>query len=552
MFAFAISTEAQMVDTLIFSKSEKRRAKEERVITDSTHTTNQLIEERFNNLLFEGYLEATIDTHRTGNTLFCTIRAGKYYRIERMVLLGDSNSTMDSRVVNKPLNSGILRQEASRLIKDYENNGYPFVRVTIDSLTTRSVKPGISRASIYCQLTPGPWVVMDSLHIRSAQPLPYHYIQSYLDFNPGSPYNEEKIARTERRLKELPFLTLRQSPEIRFTPGKASLFVFAEKRKANYFNGIAGIRPDEATGKTHITGDAEIKLINAFNHGEELWLNWRKLQVQTQDLALKMMLPYLFQLPLGVDGQLKIYKRDTTFSSIKLGTGINFMLSGNNRIRLFIEKNKSDQLSTYATATTLAGINSTLYGGSIQYEQLDYRWNPRKGLSCGAELATGSRALSAIPAESGIERKLPITRAEARLEYYIPIFKRHCLLTAFKGAALFAESLYDNEIFRIGGLRTMRGINEESIYAAAWSVATVEYRILLEENSAVYVFGDQCWYEKRGVSAFDTDHPLSFGAGFNFETKAGIFTFNYALGKQYDNPILVRNGKVSFGFRNVF
>jgi outer membrane protein assembly factor BamA len=552
MFAFAISTEAQIGDTLIFSKSEKRKSKEERVITDSTHTTNRLIEERFNNLLFEGYLEATIDTLRAGNTLFCSVRAGKYYRIERMVLLVDSNTTMDSRVVNKPLNSGILRQEGLRLIKDYENNGYPFVRVTIDSLTTRSVKPGVSRASIYGHLTPGPWVVMDSLHIRSAQPLPYHYIQSYLDFNPGAPYNEEKITRTEKRLKELPFLTLRQSPEIRFTPGKASLFVFAEKRKANYFNGIAGIRPDESTGKTHITGDAEIKLINAFNHGEELWLNWRKLQVQTQDLALKMMLPYLFQLPLGVDGQLKIYKRDTTFSSIKLGTGLNFMLSGNNRIRLFIEKNKSDQLSTYATASTLAGINSTLYGGSIQYEQLDYRWNPRKGLSCGAELAMGSRALSAKPAEASIERKLPITRAEGHLEYYIPLFKRHCLLTAVKGAALFAETLYDNEMFRIGGLRTMRGINEESIYAVAWSVATVEYRILLEENSAVYVFGDQCWYEKRGVSGFDTDHPLSFGAGFNFETKAGIFTFNYALGKQYDNPILVRNGKVSFGFRNVF
>jgi hypothetical protein len=98
----------------------------------------------------------------------------------------------------------------------------------------------------------------------------------------------------------------------------------------------------------------------------------------------------------------------------------------------------------------------------------------------------------------------------------------------------------------------MRGINEESIYATAWSVASIEYRVLLEENSAVYLFGDQCWYEKKGASGFDTDHPFSFGAGFNFETKAGIFTFNYALGKQFDNPILVRNGKISFGFRNVF
>jgi hypothetical protein len=80
----------------------------------------------------------------------------------------------------------------------------------------------------------------------------------------------------------------------------------------------------------------------------------------------------------------------------------------------------------------------------------------------------------------------------------------------------------------------------------------LEYRVLLEENSAVYVFADQAWYEKKGESGFVTDHPLNFGAGFNFQTRAGVFTFNYALGKQFENPILVRNGKVSFGFRNLF
>jgi hemolysin activation/secretion protein len=107
-------------------------------------------------------------------------------------------------------------------------------------------------------------------------------------------------------------------------------------------------------------------------------------------------------------------------------------------------------------------------------------------------------------------------------------------------------------VYRIGGLRTIRGINEESIFASAWSVATVEYRWLLEENSAVFVFIDQAWYEYKNRGNYSRDTPLNVGAGFNFETKAGIFTFNYALGKQFDNPVLVRNGKISFGFRSLF
>jgi hypothetical protein len=93
-------------------------------------------------------------------------------------------------------------------------------------------------------------------------------------------------------------------------------------------------------------------------------------------------------------------------------------------------------------------------------------------------------------------------------------------------------------------LRTLRGIDEETIFAQRWSVATVEYRFLPEENTAFYIFYDQAFYEN--------DQPFGFGTGINFQTKSGIFTFNYALGQQFENPILIRNGKISFGFRNIF
>jgi hemolysin activation/secretion protein len=137
-------------------------------------------------------------------------------------------------------------------------------------------------------------------------------------------------------------------------------------------------------------------------------------------------------------------------------------------------------------------------------------------------------------------------------EYFIPVFTRQTILIGMKGAMIASDSLYDNEVFRIGGLRTIRGINEESIFATAWSLVTLEYRWLLEENSAVFVFLDQAWYEYKSIQGYLRDVPISVGAGVNFETKAGIFTFNYALGKQFENPVLIRNGKISFGFRSLF
>jgi len=49
-----------------------------------------------------------------------------------------------------------------------------------------------------------------------------------------------------------------------------------------------------------------------------------------------------------------------------------------------------------------------------------------------------------------------------------------------------------------------------------------------------------------------TDTPIGFGAGTSFETKAGIFSLTYALGRQFNNPVELRGGKIHFGFTSLF
>jgi outer membrane protein assembly factor BamA len=446
-----------------------------------------------------------------------------------------------------------LNRVFTKSLAEYENEGYPFASIRLDSLIQiPSKKRAEIRTDVYATLALGPVIVNDSLYVRSMKPLPTTYISNYIDFKSGQFYNEQRLQQTERRLREIAFLQVKRSPEVRFSQGKADLFLFVERKKANYFNGVIGLRPDEETGSTNITGDAEVRLQNAFNRGEELGLVWRKLQPLTQDLSVRTMVPYLFKSPLAIDGRLQIYKRDTSFTTVKLQAGAGVILPRNQRLRVFLERNRTDRLTNFYTAGGLANAQHTLYGLSAQIESLDYRWNPRKGYSFQLECATGYRITSIPVSESVLSTRRTLNRAEAQAEYYLPVLKRHAVLIGVKGAAMLSDSLFENEVYRIGGLRTIRGINEESIFATAWSVATLEFRWLLEENSALFVFIDQAWYEYKSTRGYIRDIPINAGAGFNFETKAGIFTFNYALGKQFDNPVLVRNGKISFGFRSLF
>ena len=48
--------------------------------------------------------------------------------------------------------------------------------------------------------------------------------------------------------------------------------------------------------------------------------------------------------------------------------------------------------------------------------------------------------------------------------------------------------IYQNELYRFGGLNTLRGFNEEELFASTKGQLTLEYRFLLDRNSNVFLF----------------------------------------------------------------
>ena len=76
---------------------------------------------------------------------------------------------------------------------------------------------------------------------------------------------------------------------------------------------------------------------------------------------------------------------------------------------------------------------------------------------------------------------------------------------------------------------------------------------MVDNFSFFSVFSDYGLYENNTTGVeYISDTPVGVGAGVSFETKAGIFTFNYAVGSQFGNPIDVRAAKIHFGFINFF
>ena len=137
------------------------------------------------------------------------------------------------------------------------------------------------------------------------------------------------------------------------------------------------------------------------------------------------------------------------------------------------------------------------------------------------------------------------------MEIFFPIARRHVIRLANTTRSYYAPEIYENEVFRFGGLTSQRGFNEQLLFATTLSTFTAEYRFLVDKTSHAFAFFDQTFYENNSRD-YVSDQPFGFGVGFSFGTNLGIFSISYALGKQFNNPIQIRDGKVHFGYVTYF
>lgn len=546
-----------LTDLKAYSYEENSRTK-----LQAEKETDQLIRK----LRTDGYLLASADSIAAYNdSMKVWLLAGKkikQFKIEKGDLSGDLISKLhlqdlfNGRTITTP---EVLEIHTKKILQYYENNGYPFVSVKYDSLKIRN-----DSVTLQLHLKKGKLIKIDSIQVYGNSSTNKKFILRYLSLREGMLYNESKIRRINDELKQLPFLETNRSAEIQFTDKKNKLIVFANKKNASQFDGIVGLLPDATTKKTVVTGDVKLKVINGvFRSGETFDLQWRRLQTQTQDFKGKVIYPFLFGTPFGTDYSLKIYRKDTTFVDINNSAGLQYYFSGLDFIRVFYKQRNSNLISTggLALLTELpeyADMTTRSYGLGINLDRTDYRFNPRKGLSLSANIQTGNRNINRNPKinETLYSNILLLTtqqQGEIDLHAYLPIVKNNIIHFAIQAATVFGNStIYRNELFRIGGIRTLRGVDEESIYASSYVIPTLEYRFLFSKNSNLLLFAEGAWYENVANGKYVKDTPVSLGAGINFETKAGILGLNYALGNQFGNGFDVRNGKIHIGLSALF
>lgn len=511
-------------------------------------------------LIDGGYLTASIDSvnwNNLGATAF--VYAGNQYQWAEL----QAGNVPEEYLTKIGFREKLYRKEKfsprklSRLFEGIlemgENNGYPFAEVKLMDV---SVENGGINATL--NINRNDFFVIDSLIIKGSSETNRTYIQNHLGIKTGMAYDQNLLNKIPTRLKELPFVKIIKPYEVGMRPGKADVYLYIENKKASNFDGVLGVLPNSETGEVIITGDVRLNLLNSFKRGEKINLQWQRLQSRTQELDLNFEYPFLFNTPLGIQLQFNLYRQDTIFSQVNSHAGFQYYFLGANTAEIYYENNQANVLSnSIQTLDRYVDSRTNLFGIGLKSSKLDYRFNPRSGYFIEFKAAAGQKEIlknqKIDDSEyDDIDLKSDLYNGSFTGGVYLAFGKRSTILVRMRSATIQNNNLFRNELFRIGGLKTLRGFNEQAIFASSYAIGTIEYRFILEENSNLFAFFDQAWYEDKNRTDPIRDTPFGFGAGISFETGAGVFSLTYALGKQFNNSIELRDGKIHFGFISFF
>ena len=434
-----------------------------------------------------------------------------------------------------------------KTLKAYANNGYPFAQVffTEQEIIEQQIE-------IQMNISSGKIYRFSDIIVKGDSSISKSTVQNLIGIKINDIYSEEKLSSIDRILQQTNFINVLKKSELLFTENGVELYVYLENQKMSSMNGAVGLQPNPQTQQVGLTGDIQVKLLNVLKKAELIDVNWRSIEPQTQALQAKMNYPFLFKSPFGIDLKFNLYKRDSTFLDLKSFIGIQYSFKNNLQLKGFYQINSSEILSKTPNSSSLfsylAPIKLNSYGLSLQYKRINYLPNPSKGFSLYIETSIGNRT---IKKENSALEKSYVYKSIFQYLSYIPITNRNIIKVGVNFESYTSSTIFQNERYRFGGLNSLRGFNEEELFASTKLISSLEYRFLLDKNSNVFVFYDQGIYEDNTLT-YKIDNPFGVGAGISFGSRIGIFSISYALGKQENNPLEFRNGKIHFGYITYF
>ena len=541
-FFFTKEVQGQKLRLKIFAEQEKNKTKlttiqyqKKHVDITSLYKETSRIEKQ---LKSAGYFSVRIQKFLTvKDTTKVTYSLGE--KIETALLSVDSLHYQLLKKFN--IKNGVLKVVASNLeitleeiTQQLDAEGFSFAET---SLKNTFVKDRILFADL--QIISSKKRTINSVIVKGYEKFPKSFVTHFLKIDAQTVFTKSTLKEITKRLEAVSFVRQTKPIETLFKKDSTLLYLYLKKKQNSSFDGLVNFNSD-ASGALQLNGHLDIKLQNVFNRGEELTLLWNRFDEERQELNLKTHIPFLYNSPLSSRFEFSLYKQDSTFLNTELKTDFSLFLNKSTQLAIHYDYIASKIITAALNTETTTAFNSQFIGVSFQYKvPMNDVFSSQK-----AQLLFTPKVGQRI-ANSQTENQLKI---KLLASYIFEFNDRNSLYLANNSGYLNSASFLQNEMYRIGGEKSIRGFNAQSLFATKYAFFNVAYRFLVSKKSFIYTITDFGQFRDLNTSK----KALSIGAGYQFLTNNSQVNLHYALGKINNQPFDYKNSTLNINFVTYF
>ena len=391
-----------------------------------------------------------------------------------------------------------LDQRLDRLLRFYEDRGYPFCALRPD------VRFDSDGARVQVVVSPGPLVNVDAVRFEGNQTTREDVLLRHISFVVGEVYDQRRVDAFVRQLQNLPFINRVYTPELISTGDEMALVIGVEESRHTRIEGVLGVGSGQG-----LTGEIALDVLNFSGGGREGYALWSRRGVGLSNLRVSYREPYVLNSPLSGWGAVEMVAR-MGYVTHKFGGG----------------------------ADVSVGEGTRFFGGVVHRRVLpdssglgffegERMWSLESGVRFDRREGAMSGWQAEIRGEIG-EVSDGIRRVQWGVDgqVFLPVGRQSVI--AGRARAFWVGQKGDvpqTAGIWLGGAQSLRGYREEMFWGTNAGWVNVEWRWLLDPKARLFAFVDAGRIEGAGTRSW----PVSYGVGLLANGRMGAVGIDYGL-----------------------
>ena len=382
---------------------------------------------------------------------------------------------------------------------------------------------------------------IDKVLVKGYDKFPKKFLKQFFKITKPTVFSKKKMKTVSQLTKSLDFIQEKKAPEVLFKKDSTHLYLFLDKLETSSFDGIINFASKENEEGLLLNGNLDLKLNNILNTGEKFELFWNKVAKEKSEFKINSSIPYIFNTPLSIALGFNLYRQDSTFLNTRFNLNTQYELNTKSRTSI----SYSSETSSYLLNTAENNFDSySNYFIGIGYQLKNLSEN---------ELFKNNYSL-AIKSKLGKRKNEISDQTQFQLEVLtslnIQTNKKSYINIKSESKILRSKNYLINELYRIGGANSIRGVNEQSIFTDSYSFANIEFRYLTSTSSYLYSITDLGFYKNSITDKLNNAYGL--GGGYRFKLNNNFIDLGYVIGNNSDNQLELDKSKLIIKWTSYF